>query len=242
MNRNMLESYRLGNVPKSWLDQVVPLLDSFVVSTSSHPAVCKTKPQNYLVETDKLSGKIWSLLLYVAYHTPHLAGHSLAFKFVDGSVSQEHVLGLLRQGSQERICSETIILGAMSGRHREIDFLVEAYLHTNSDLSGVLRGADVERACAENTLQALSAIAEGVTTHTLVELIITGFEPMIIGTCRGVVQFLTRGFHDNSEKSLCVRLRYYCGGRGRAEPSSNVLSLQTRGAQLDDYYVGPTWG
>lgn len=132
--------------------------------------------------------EIVQMLRRIAYDEA-LTGESLPIVFRDGSSPPPFPLGRMERTEPELDSMPKLIVGLMSFRHPEMDFLVDLYVTRNRELADQLTMADEERVAFERALEAFSDPI--LKSGGRVVVLHTGLEPMVVGFYRGVLDVLS---------------------------------------------------
>lgn len=138
-----------------------------------------------VVYNSRYAGKLLPVVFTDGSRPPKFPAGVFTDTAADGAVSIETKEELLKRSSL------VLKLGSMSMRHPDLDYLVDLYLTRNTELAiEEDTMANRERMSYEATVKALSddALDEGGE----IWFYQTGFEPMIVGVYRGLVEVLRR--------------------------------------------------
>lgn len=140
------------------------------------------------------------------------------------------------------------IFGLLSHRHPEMDYLVDAYLTTNCEMSEAVSMADQDRMSMHNALTWFSYV-DG-SQPLIAYAVQSGLEPMIVGFYRGITKLLTPGSAqagnlaiipaifrpDNALNNSTIR-----APNNAPHSDSEVITPNTPGAALGDYIALAAW-
>ena len=186
------------------------------------------------------------VLRQMAYNRTY-AGKSLPVVFTDGSRPPRFPAGVLTgspaamkltPATKEELLQRSasvVKMGLMSMRHPDLDYLVDFYITRNTELAVEEDTmANRERMSFERTVRALSdAALDGGAEIWFYQ---TGFEPMIVGVYRGVVEVLQRR-KAAAKKPLVVWpwLFNYALARGIGNEAEHERRDEEEGQDHSDY-------
>lgn len=115
-----------------------------------------------------------------------LRRNSVRICHADGSESAGFPLVRCSQAPEWDVASRSLRVGFVSGRHPELDRVVDLYLLRNSEIRQFDTSADLEQEVFERAMRLFQEAAD--SGHTQLEALHTGLETVTIGFYRAVIE------------------------------------------------------
>ena len=134
-----------------------------------------------------------------------------------------------------------LVLGMLSHRHPEMDFLVDVYLNTNREMSEAISMAEEDEVSYHNARYWFENVtrAEPLVAYVLH----SGLEPMIVGFYRALTEALRPG--SPQSKSILIIPTVFnpnlFPSSTLPRQSSDRLTEDSPGAKLEHYLQLPAW-
>ncbi len=170
-------------------------------------------------------------------YDPTFRGRTIPVTYRDGSrpVEPFPIGCLAATGSPPETSDDQIVkLGMSSGRHPDLDYLVDLYLTRNKDLNEESSMAAEEELTFRSTVEQLSEPC--LDGGGEIWAFHTGLEPMIVGFYRGVVKVLQSRHRRGLPRTLVVKPWLYFGSSATKD-----ITPDAPGGKLDSYTPEEVW-